>query len=304
MSISFQKLHQHYLPAVCDVAFEAGKILSKIYHEPGEILVKQKGDGTPVTRADECADAFIYRALQVLDVQIPVVSEESVCGIPFEERKAWQTYWLVDPLDGTKEFINGSGEFSVNIALIHHERPILGVVFAPEIGDLYLGLSGLGLDGGRGAAKAGKIEGMNGSFHSCKLDWPALVDKASPITVADHPVLRLKGGKPVRVAVSCRQGAALHRYMSQLPSCTKIKMGAALKTCLVAEGRADIYPRLGPTSLWDTAAAHCILQAAGGAILNASGHSLHYVQTPSLLNPFFIAVGHVDYPWPSFLEAH
>ena len=131
-----------------------------------------------------------------------------------------------------------------------------------------------------------------------KLDWANFIEQAKAIQVRPLPV----DDERYKVAISRRHGGALQRFMGQLGHCSTVKMGSALKTCLVAEGKADVYPRFGPTSLWDTAAAQCILEAAGGAVLNAAGHPLEYIQTESLLNPFFIAVSTANHSWPPFPE--
>lgn len=276
---------QDWLPSVCQIAYEAGQLLSTLYHQSGEVDVQQKQDGTPVTEADEKADALIRQRLQALTPDMPIVTEESVGKVSFDERQHWQTFWLVDPMDGTKEFIERTGEFSVNIALIHQHQPVLGVVYGPECHSLYFAALG------SSAFKCNTIE------KEVFADYATLVASASPINVAP-----LNESAAIRVAVSRRHGLRMQLFMQQLGETELVKMGSALKICLVAEGEADVYPRLGPTSLWDTAAAHCVLAQAGGAIVNAAGHSLKYVQTPSLLNPYFIAMGQADYDWPAIPE--
>ncbi len=302
---SHSELHFDYLstvllPEVCHIAFQAGQLISDFYHKQ-EFDVECKADGSPVTCADQSADKLICLALRALTPDIPMVTEESVADIPYEQRKSWQTYWLVDPLDGTKEFIAGTGEYSVNIALIYNHHPVMGVVYGPETGDFYFAVQSHPQDP-ENQAQIGKLEQLYAENQADTLDWQQLIATADAITVANHPQQRLENGETIRVAVSRRHGGALQHFMGQLGHYSKIRMGSALKTCLVAEGKADIYPRFGPTSLWDTAAAQCILEVAGGAVLNAAGHSLEYVQTESLLNPFFIAIGHTDYDWPPFPE--
>jgi 3'(2'), 5'-bisphosphate nucleotidase len=301
MQLTNKTLLDELLPQVCRITYEAGQKISGFYHQDDEVSIEHKQDGSPVTAADQAADRFICQELKSIDSEIPMVTEESVAGVPFDERKSWQTYWLVDPLDGTKEFITGTGEYSVNIALIHQHHPVLGVVYGPESGDFYVGLSA-SLDDSTEIQIAKKIAGLQLTDKPFEFDWTQQLNDAQPVNVAEHPEIRVEQNLPFRVAVSRRHGAALQHFMGQLGNYTKVKMGSALKTCLVAEGKADIYPRFGPTSLWDTAAAQCVLEAAGGAVLNAAGHPLEYVQTESLLNPFFIAVGHEDYDWPKFPE--
>ena len=285
------------LPEACRISFEAGQLISQVYHQDKAVDVVQKKDGTPVTIADQKADDFICQQLHALTPDIPLVTEESVAKVAFDKRKQWSTYWLVDPLDGTKEFIARTGEFSVNIALIHNHKPILGVVFGPEKGNLYLACKETDTQG-----QVGKLTGMSVALDSQSLHWQSLVKTAPAISVAPHPDKIKSLGGALKVAVSRRHGGEIKHFMQQLGDCSTMHMGSALKACLVAEGKADVYPRLGPTSLWDTAASQCIVEMAGGAILNAAKHPLEYVQTESLLNPFFIVVSHKDYNWPQFPE--
>lgn len=293
-----------WLPEVCHIAYLAGQHISALYHQSERLDVEDKTDGSPVTEADKQADEMITEALQSLVPSIPLITEESVADVPFETRQAWSTYWLVDPLDGTKEFIGRTGEYSVNIALIVDHQPVLGVVYGPEMGDLYFSMKG---------QKAFKLSNLTANLSLNQ--WLSLLAKAQSIQVNSlqekHSARQQKRvsngvGDPandrIKVAVSRRHGGVLQRFTAQLGEVSLIKMGSALKTCLVAEGKVDIYPRFGPTSLWDTAASHCILESAGGALLNAAGHPLQYVQTESLLNPFFIAVCDEHYPWPHFPE--
>ncbi len=303
ISIDQSRLVHELLPEVCRIAYDAGQQISAYYHQNDELEIEEKKDGSPVTEADQIADAFICECLTNLAPDIPMATEESVAKVPFTQRKDWQTYWLVDPLDGTKEFIAGTGEYSVNIALIHNHHPVLGVVYGPECGTLYFGVQNHPADMPAGQfAKGGKISRLLPIKSKLVFDWLELTRNAKSIHVAPRPNEQQLNTKPIRVAVSRRHGGSLQRYMAELGHYQKVKMGSALKTCLVAEGKADIYPRLGPTSLWDTAAAQCVLEVAGGAILNAAGKPLEYVQTESLLNPFFIAVSHADYDWPAFPE--
>lgn len=293
-----------WLPEVCHIAYLAGQHISALYHQSERLDVEDKTDGSPVTEADKQADEMITEALQSLVPSIPLITEESVADVPFETRQAWSTYWLVDPLDGTKEFIGRTGEYSVNIALIVDHQPVLGVVYGPEMGDLYFSMKG---------HKAFKLSNLTANLSLNQ--WLSLLAKAQSIQVnslQEKHSARQQGGVSkgvgdsaddrIKVAVSRRHGGLLQRFTAQLGEVSLIKMGSALKTCLVAEGKVDIYPRFGPTSLWDTAASHCILESAGGALLNAAGHPLQYVQTESLLNPFFIAVCDEHYPWPHFPE--
>ena len=241
------------LPGTCAIAIAAGRIALDLRDGRSQTKV----DGSPVTAADEAADAYIRKALDELGVA-RVVSEESFDGaVPAEG----EPFWLVDPLDGTKEFLKPSGEFTVNIALISGGRPILGVVHAPALDVTYLAAEGVGAfrrDGG-------------GS------DTPIAV---SPVAF------------PVRMAVSRDHIASGERELiARLGDVTATPMGSSLKFCLVAEGRADLYPRYGNTKEWDTAAAQCVVECAGGTVISLdSGQPLRYAK-PDLLNPSFLAAG-------------
>lgn len=248
-----------WLPQLCQLARQAGDAIMAVYHSD-DFSVEKKGDGTPVTRADKAADAVIIAGLKQLTPMLPIVTEETLAQIPYETRRDWATGWLIDPLDGTKEFIERTGEFSVNIALVAAGEPVLGVVYAPATGVLYFGGPAVGA-------------------------WKLAVGRQQRIAV--QPA---QNGS--RIAVSRRHGKKADAFMAQLPQpVTQVHMGSALKTCLVAEGKADYYPRFGPTSYWDTAAAHAILRAAGGEVVDLEGKPLQYLPTEHLLNPFFIAAG-------------
>ncbi|WP_373017688.1 3'(2'),5'-bisphosphate nucleotidase CysQ [Thiomicrorhabdus sp.] len=272
------------LPEVCRISVLAGEQILKVYDGACPVEVENKSDGTPVTVADKQADALICSALSQLTPDIPLVTEESVGEIEFKTRQAWSTFWLVDPLDGTKEFIERTGEFSVNIALIHDSKPILGVVYVPVTRVLYCAYKD------------------HGAF---KTQVPADLSKVVWQRCAGSEEYRIRvksvqADSPKRVAVSRRHGGKVENFMRALGEAETVKMGSAIKSCLVAEGVADVYPRFGPTSLWDTAAAQCVVEEAGGQILNQSGRPLEYHQSESLLNPYFMVVGDATYPWPDF----
>ncbi len=273
------------LPQVCKIAVEAGDLIEKIYHATEATEVEKKSDGTPVTIADKQADALICQALTQLTPDIPLVTEESVSKVPFETRQPWSTFWLVDPLDGTKEFIERTGEFSVNIALVENGKVLLGIVYVPLTRVLYCALAGQG---------AYRFEVPRRTIES---DWQACLNPYHRIqTVAMHR-------RPVtKVAVSRRHGKKVGRFIEALGHVELVHMGSAIKSCLVAEGSADVYPRFGPTSLWDTAAAQCVVEEAGGLLVNKNRQPLSYEQTESLLNPFFMVVGDPNYDWPAFPE--
>jgi 3'(2'), 5'-bisphosphate nucleotidase len=216
---------------------------------------------------------------------IPIISEEAEPEA-WEQRRQWQCYWLVDPLDGTKEFISRNGEFTVNIALIRDGNPVLGVVHAPVIDTCYSGLSGAG------------------AFRQQGDDAPVSI-QVSPLDMIDAQMPTALGS--LRVVASRRHGGeALETLLQHLRSkCQRldlVNMGSSLKICLLAEGKADFYPRLAPTSEWDTAAAHAILCAAGGQIYGTRFETLGYNQKESLLNPSFFAVADRHACWAQLLE--
>lgn len=247
------------LDGVETIAREAGAAILSIYAR--NFAVQEKSDKSPLTEADEAAHSIIARRLAGLIPDLPVLSEEAVGD--FSGPDANGCYWLVDPLDGTKEFIKRNGEFTVNIALIERGRPVLGVVFAPALGVCYSAAEGIG------AFKQSDASGRQ------------------PISAAEH-----REGTPWRVVGSrSHAGDSLGDFLRQLGEHELVPMGSSLKFCLVAEGRADLYPRLGPTSLWDTAAAQCVVEQAGGKVVRLSGEPLDYANVSATLNPFFVVYG-------------
>jgi len=276
---------ERLLPEVCRIAVEAGDLIESIYQATERVSVDNKSDGTPVTIADKQADALICKALSELTPKIPLLTEESVGNVPFESRQAWSTFWCVDPLDGTKEFIERTGEFSVNIALVNDAEVLLGVVYVPLTRVLYCAVKGQG---------AYRSEIPADAQHQ---SWQACSDSQYRIKS------RLKNNKvPAKIAVSRRHGNMAKRFFDVLGEVELVFMGSAIKSCLVAEGSVDLYPRFGPTSLWDTAAAQCVVEESGGLLVDASGQPLKYIQTETLLNPHFLVVGDPFYDWPPFPE--
>jgi len=269
------------------IAKQAGEEILAVYNRSSRVDVEFKQDTSPLTEADTRAHQIIVTGLQQLDAQIPILSEEANPA-SWQTRKHWRGYWLVDPLDGTKEFISRNGEFTVNIALIRDGDPVLGVVYAPVLDTCYSGL----VDSEPSAFK------QQGSAQPDRI-------KISPLEIlsygaADNAVAML------RVVASRRHGgAALQTLLARLrEKCRQVdlvNMGSSLKICLLAEGRADFYPRLAPTSEWDTAAAHAILRAAGGQIYCTNFETLRYNQKESLLNPSFLAVADRHAAWPQLL---
>jgi 3'(2'), 5'-bisphosphate nucleotidase len=253
------------LDDVMAIARDAGAAIMAVY--AGDFAVAEKDDRSPLTEADERANGLILRRLGELTPGLPILSEEAVADFPGAD--AAGRYWLVDPLDGTKEFIKRNGEFTVNIALIESGKPVLGVVHAPALGASYLAARGLG------------------AFKQ--------IDKGSPqaIGAAAHD-----DGQPWRVVGSrSHAGDSLGAFLHGLGAHELVSMGSSLKLCLVAEGAADLYPRLGPTSLWDTAAAQCVVEQAGGQVLASDGAPLSYANPRETLNPHFLVHGKSATDW-------
>jgi 3'(2'), 5'-bisphosphate nucleotidase len=249
---------------------DAGEAILHIYNTEFEVETKQ--DNSPLTTADLAAHNIIVSTLERLTPDIPVLSEES-SKIPFESRKAWHRYWLVDPLDGTREFVKRNGEFTVNIALIEANQPVFGAVYAPVLKNLYYGIVGKGAYKQKDAQAPRQIQVV------AKRRDPTLV-----------------------VGSRSHAGDSLKRFLDKLEGYQLLSMGSSLKLCLVAEGKADIYPRLGPTSEWDTAAAQAVVEAAGGHVTTLNLESLSYNTKESLLNPHFLVFGDTSENWSSYLS--
>jgi 3'(2'), 5'-bisphosphate nucleotidase len=252
--------------ALVELARRAGEAILAFYRQPG-LEVAVKADASPLTQADLAAHRLLKEGLEALIPACPVLSEESK-AIPVAERLRWGRYWLVDPLDGTKEFLRHNDEFTVNIALIEDHRPQLGLVHAPALGTTYVG----GLDLGA------RRYTLGGASLAIAVQSPALT--------------------PIRVVGSrSHPSPGLADYVNGLGPHTFTAIGSSLKFCLVAEGQADVYPRFGPTSEWDTAAAQAVLEGAGGAVVDLQGQALRYNRSESLLNPYFIALGDKGRSW-------
>ena len=253
------------------LARRAGAAILEIY--AGSFAIEHKGDDSPLTAADMAAHRVIVEGLQALTPDLPILSEESA-GIDWSERKSWNRYWLVDPLDGTREFIKRNGEFTVNIALIEDHSPVLGVVLTPVTGELHCGVRDEGAF----------LESAPGAL-------------PRPIETRAAAAMPVVAGS--RSHAQERTGAML----ANLGEHRMVSMGSSLKFCLVARGEADLYLRLGPTSEWDTAAAQCVLVEAGGNVLDMQGNPLRYNTKESLLNPEFVAIGDPSVDWLTRLGA-
>lgn len=252
-------LTEDFINKINGIALAAGRKVMSIYERDFDI--KEKSDSSPLTEADLASHHCIVDSLSSLTPDLPILSEESA-DIPWSERSQWKAYWLIDPLDGTKEFIKRNGEFTINIALISNGEPVFGSVYAPVLDELYYGGGAIGA-------------------------WKHKASEKQPISIAEV------SQSPVRVVGSrSHQSDEMQEYLKKFDDYELVPMGSSLKICLVAEGKADIYPRLGPTSEWDTAAAHAVLKAAGGScIMYDNEHELIYNSKESLLNPYFIAQG-------------
>lgn len=253
---------------ITELAIEAGNAILTVYAT--DFDVESKSDESPLTQADLASHNCIVAGLKALTPDIPIISEED--GLPaFDVRSEWSRYWLIDPLDGTKEFVNRNGEFTVNIALIDNNRPILGVVHVPVQEKTYIGCEGRGSElRADGETKAISV----GSSSS----------------------------QPVRIVGSrSHRGTSLDAFLSRLDDHDMVAMGSSLKFCTVAEGNADLYPRLGPTSEWDTAAAQAVVEQAGGQVLELDGKPLSYNKKDDILNPWFVVIGPTDHDWLALL---
>lgn len=237
---------------LCTLAREAGDAIMKIYNGHAPLQVEHKQDDSPVTAADIAAHQIIKKGLSRLSPDIPQLSEED--PPEWSVRRDWQRYWLIDPLDGTKEFINRNGDFTVNIALIENGIPVMGVVFAPAKGLMYYA---------EGSQAWKEEHGQVQRIH---------VKAATP---------------PVVVISRSHQDPQLMAYLEKLPEHRTAEIGSSLKFCLVAEGSAQLYPRFGPTNIWDTAAGHAVALGAGASVVDWQGNTLDYSPRESFLNPGF-----------------
>ena len=267
------------LTSLLKIAREAGAEILSIYSRVDDCKVAYKDDNSPITEADRRANSLITRALSQLSYGLPILSEESE-KIPFCERQAWRDYWLVDPLDGTREFIKRNGEFTVNVGLIRNGLPEVGVVHVPVSGVTYLGKRGAG---------AWRVE--------------------SDDSVKEIKASRLNPSyERVRIAASrSHKNDSLENLIQNISvkfqDTEVVSMGSSLKICLLAEGEADLYPRLSPTSEWDTGAAHAVLLASEGEIFDKTFQPLKYNKKEELLNPHFYAVADKNFNWEELLRS-
>jgi len=257
--------------AVIALAHQAGAAIMQVYHgDFADFQVQNKADDSPLTRADLAAHRIIVEGLAQLTPDWPILSEESA-HIPWVQRRPWQRYWLVDPLDGTREFIKRNGEFSVNIALIDHGTAIFSLIQSPVTGVIW-------------HAELGQ-----GAYRRCG-EEQRLLSTCCPAQ------------QPLRVVASRSHGCPTLDYaLAHMGEVEVSRLGSALKFCKLAEGKLDVHLRMHPTQEWDTAAGQCLLEAAGGVVLTLSGKPLRYNQREQLINGDFIALGDPTLAWQSWL---
>ena len=249
-------LNEQLISSTVEITKEAGEAITEIYNSDFDYQLKK--DLSPITAADNLSHIIITKRLKILTPEIPVLSEEN-CDIPYKIRANWAKYWLVDPLDGTKEFIKRNGEFTVNIALIENNTPIFGVIHLPVTSETYWGSQ------------------VNGSFYSSGNN------DVKEIRVSENHQ------NPIRLVASrSHPSEMLNSLLKKIVDYEIIEVGSSIKFCHIASGQADCYPRFGPTSEWDTAAGEAIVSSAGGHVVAASGNSMKYNVKEEYLNPNFI----------------
>ena len=249
-------LNEQLIISTIEIAKEAGEAISQIYKSDFDYQIKR--DLSPITAADRLSHKIITERLKILTPEIPILSEEN-CNIPFKVRSQWADYWLIDPLDGTKEFINNNGEFTVNIALIENNTPILGIIHIPISHETYWGSKN------------------KGSFYL------NANDDAVNISVSNNHQ------NPIRIVASRSHPSEMLNYvLEKIINYEIIKIGSSIKFCHIASGQADCYPRFGPTSEWDTAAGEAIVRYAGGHMVTLNGNLMQYNAKKDYLNPNFI----------------
>ena len=275
------EISQHLVDQVVASCRQAGEAILTVYRSIDGIAVDYKADDSPLTQADLAAHRLLVKALPTIIPNLPLLSEEG--QLPsFAERQQWRRYWLIDPLDGTKEFISRNGEFTVNVALIEAGEPVLGVVHVPVQDVTYTGARELGAT----KRQADSIQAIRTrSLNELSHHNPSLVKVVAS---------RRHGGE--------QQQDLLQRLEERFGQIETVSMGSSLKFCLVAEGLADFYPRLAPTSEWDTAAAQAVVEAAGGAVVDAAFNPLRYNHKDDIINPHFYVWGDRQFNWSDFLQ--
>ncbi len=262
-------VNRELLEQIVALAKDAGEKIMTIYET--DFDVEHKADESPLTAADLAAHRTIVAGLEVLTPKTPILSEESAETVSWTERQNWQQLWLVDPLDGTKEFVKKNGEFTVNIALIDQGVATLGVVHVPARNEIYYAAQGVGA-----------FKWANGEEREIMVTKPS--------------------ARPMRVCGSrSHSNEETQAFIEKLGDTEVVSIGSALKLCLVAEGAVDVYPRFGPTSEWDTGAAQCVVEQAGGQVTDMSLAQLQYNSKESILNPYFLVFGDDTIDWASYM---
>ena len=281
-----------YTIASVIAAIEAGKAILQVYHS-SDFKIEEKADSSPLTLADRRAHEVIMQHLSKFN--IPVLSEEGK-NIPYEERKSWDTFWLVDPLDGTKEFIKKNGEFTVNIAMISKHKPVAGVVFVPDKNILYFASSAIGAYRVELNQIADLLSSKLGNYdgHLDLSETEAADILSALIGSSTNLPINQSTNQPYTIAGSRSHStpeleAFVEEKRQEYGEVEFISAGSSLKLCLVAEGRADIYPRTGPTMEWDTAAGQAIVESSGGKVYQYDTTEPLAYNKENLLNPWFVA---------------
>jgi 3'(2'), 5'-bisphosphate nucleotidase len=275
---------QHWVNPLLDLCSAAGESICQHYFAAASGEFEAKGDASPLTRADLASHSLLSAGLRALDPAIPVLSEESA-ALDIARRQTWERYWLVDPLDGTREFLARTGEFTINVALIDNHRPVLGVLYLPLERMAYVGIPGTG-------AQSYRVDRGGGSR-----------------SMRELATRSLREGQTLQVLASRRhKGAQLDAHLAWLEQqwgpIARDNMGSALKFCRMAGGQGDFYPRFSPCCEWDTAAGQAVLEGAGGCVVGLDGEPLRYNVSDSLYSPPFYAIADAVHPlWKKLLEA-
>lgn len=257
-------MYDSIIESLIKISKDAGAAILEIYNSASDIEIVSKEDNSPLTKADRAANAVIVAGLEKLEFQFPIISEENKL-VEYKDRKDYKYYWLVDPLDGTKEFIKRNGEFTVNIALIKGNQPVMGFVYAPVLDKMYYAVKNEG---------AFIIE--NGVKSTLKAPQFTMKDKSLNV-----------------VCSRSHLNEGTQKFIDALTEPERVSKGSSLKFLLIASGEAHLYPRLAPTMEWDTGAAQIVLEEAGGKVINnETGLPLAY-NKENLLNPFFVAYGNL-----------
>lgn len=258
-------MNKDLVQQVIQIARSAGEAILEIYNNESDFGVENKADESPLTIADRAANAVICKGLEALSIQYPIVSEENKL-VDYEERKQYDYFWLVDPLDGTKEFIKRNGEFTVNIALIHNQVTVMGIVYAPVLDEMFWAVKGEG----------------------------AFMEKDGNVTQLHAPSFKLSDSGLKLVCSRSHLNPDTEQFVAGFDSPDLVSKGSSLKFLILAKGEAHIYPRLAPTMEWDTGAAQIVLEEAGGSVINNETKEPLLYNKEILRNPYFVAMGKVQ----------